>query len=1147
MPRRGDVNLDEGGRNLDVTQRILRHRSKDRYVDQSKTFLDAQPDFTTFESTIPDGTDLDINEFSDPTMVNGELIDKQPIYVYPDESHHVGDNFEALALKWHKLTGHLSLKTLRKVAAGVKGMEEILKIPLHTKMPKCDSCMRALRKAHPLPKPTFTRATDVGVRLHTNVSGLISTSSIEGGRYFSVAVECCSNYKFVDILKSRDSWLDAIDRIHTRLGYVFKIIRTDNDTVMTGTRAQHYFDVYRIWHKKAPAGSKQHHLNGRSENAIGLIAARGRVMLLESGLPVYMWSFSVLHAADVLNMCLPYRPDATISCYEKLFGKAPDVSNLVPFGCRAYVLLESIQRDNKHFSERRAPGIYLGDARRYGKKGSIVISDNFKKMFISTDVEFREAEFPAKAARVQRRLGANGQGEDDDNDLLRHLTAYKDIQVILQSDPSTDIPQRSDQEITDLRREAQSRPQYMPDVLPVDNRTVPTQPLISPEQPPNNRETSTTVQPQPPPRPVQPAPPVQRVVNPLPQPSPYVQPMMHPYWMQPMPHIQHAPYQQPFFQAPPVVNFARTHTMSLNDAYGNYVKAAQTYLNLTEHSARYLATTLLMHAEEPRDFFEACSRRDCDNWIEGTYAELQNFIDFDVWEPVEAPPDAHIIGSRIVYKLKLNENNQPIQWKARIVIQGYNMIEGLEYFHSFAAMAHPVTIRILIAAAVANKWDLTHIDISAAFLHSEVNERIYVNMPKGFERPDGKVMALKKACYGTKSAGNYWFKTFAKALKAYSFKSVFDDDTLMIIRKGDSILAIATVVDDCILASNDTELRQHFMSHITVVFPVKDIGILNWFLGIHYRYLRDGSILACQKAYIEKYLDKLGLANVKLRKTPMDLKFKVYESDLDKNPSPELVHSYREKIGGLIWLQTWTRPDIAYHVNFLARFTLCCTPKLMAQVDWVWGYLRFTAELGVRFTPDPDMDYGLNTLIVYSDASDADCLITRRSTGGHVMFYNSSPFAWRSKRHTLVGLNTMDSEAYEICAATQQIKHVAQILEGLDFPQQHVPLLVDNQAAIQTAENPCLQHHTKHLGRRYGFIREAREDGEILLVHTPGKVNIADIFTKVLPYAHYVYLRTMLLNCRASDVMDNYDDTDFMITEEMDDDDDDTRFSEVTD
>ena len=96
------------------------------------------------------------------------------------------------------------------------------------------------------------------------------------------------------------------------------------------------------------------------------------------------------------------------------------------------------------------------------------------------------------------------------------------------------------------------------------------------------------------------------------------------------------------------------------------------------------------------------------------------------------------------------------------------------------------------------------------------------------------------------------------------------------------------------------------------------------------------------------------------------------------------------------------------------------------------------------------------------------------------MFFNNSPFSWRSKRHTLVGLNTMDSEAYEICAATQQIKHVSNILVGLDYPQELVPVMVDNQAAIQTAENPCLQHHTKHLGRRYAFIREAREDKEIL-------------------------------------------------------------------
>jgi len=70
----------------------------------------------------------------------------------------------------------------------------------------------------------------------------------------------------------------------------------------------------------------------------------------------------------------------------------------------------------------------------------------------------------------------------------------------------------------------------------------------------------------------------------------------------------------------------------------------------------------------------------------------------------------------------------------------------------------------------------------------------------------------------------------------------------------------------------------------------------------------------------------------------------------------------------------------------------------------------------------------------------------------------------------------MDSETVEVSATTQQIKHVHSILEGLGFPQVGTPVHVDNQATIRPAENPCMQHHTKHMGRRYGFVREAVED-----------------------------------------------------------------------
>ena len=333
-----------------------------------------------------------------------------------------------------------------------------------------------------------------------------------------------------------------------------------------------------------------------------------------------------------------------------------------------------------------------------------------------------------------------------------------------------------------------------------------------------------------------------------------------------------------------------------------------------------------------------------------------------------------------------------------------------------------------------------------------------------------------------------------------------------------AVLVIATVVDDCILAGNDDILKQKLLDFLQQKYTVSMLGNLNWFLGVHYQKQSDGSILAVQTAYVDKALKTFGLTDCKPSKVPMDSNFKVLQSDLDMNPPKERVDEYRKKIGALIWVQLWTRPDISYATNLLARYTLYCSEKLLAAVNKVWLYLKFTKDLGIRFAPDDAFNYGLNTLVCYSDASDADCLITRRSTGGHALFFNSSPTAWRSKRQNLASLSTMDSETVEVCAAVQQVKHVQNILAGLGFPQTSTPIHVDNQASIKTAENPCMQQHTKHLGRRYAFVREAVEDKDVMLIFTPGKVNIADIFTKPLPYAHFVYLRTLLLNCRSSDI-----------------------------
>ncbi len=147
----------------------------------------------------------------------------------------------------------------------------------------------------------------------------------------------------------------------------------------------------------------------------------------------------------------------------------------------------------------------------------------------------------------------------------------------------------------------------------------------------------------------------------------------------------------------------------------------------------------------------------------------------------------------------------------------------------------------------------------------------------------------------------------------------------------------------------------------------------------------------------------------------------------------------------------------------------------------------------------------------FTDASDADCLITRRSTGGHVLFIGPGATLWKVGRQPIVTLSTAESELIQIGMTVQDAKHLRDLLLNLGFPQQTTKIHEDNQAAIQIAENPCHRERTKHMGRRYRFIREAIESGEVVLVYCPTEYNIADIFTKPLGHNRFIHLRSILL------------------------------------
>ena len=75
------------------------------------------------------------------------------------------------------------------------------------------------------------------------------------------------------------------------------------------------------------------------------------------------------------------------------------------------------------------------------------------------------------------------------------------------------------------------------------------------------------------------------------------------------------------------------------------------------------------------------------NWIISTQEQLSQFERSKVWNLVPRPHDQTVIGTRWVFRHKLDDQGQITRNKARLVVQGYNQEEGIDYDETFAPVA----------------------------------------------------------------------------------------------------------------------------------------------------------------------------------------------------------------------------------------------------------------------------------------------------------------------------------------------------------------------------------------------------------------------------------------------------------------------------
>ena len=117
------------------------------------------------------------------------------------------------------------------------------------------------------------------------------------------------------------------------------------------------------------------------------------------------------------------------------------------------------------------------------------------------------------------------------------------------------------------------------------------------------------------------------------------------------------------------------------------------------------------------------------------------------WELVSLPAGKSTVGCRWVYAVKIGPDGQVDRLKACLVAKGYTQIFGLDYSDTFAPVAKIAYVRLFLSMVVVRHWPLYQLDIKNAFLHGDLEERVYMEQPPGFVDL-GSVVALYVDCVG---------------------------------------------------------------------------------------------------------------------------------------------------------------------------------------------------------------------------------------------------------------------------------------------------------------------------------------------------------------------------------------------------------------
>jgi len=338
-----------------------------------------------------------------------------------------------------------------------------------------------------------------------------------------------------------------------------------------------------------------------------------------------------------------------------------------------------------------------------------------------------------------------------------------------------------------------------------------------------------------------------------------------------------------------------------------------------------LSGVALLEQSTPQSYDAAMLSDKRNEWILAMRAEFDGCEQQRTWELVrrsDLPAGTNIIPVKWVFKIKIDETGAIAKYKARITPKGFKQKYGVDFFEVFANTGKYKTLRVALSIAAVRDMELRQYDVPQAFIQADLEEDVYMEMPRGFEVA-GMVCHLKKSLYGLKQSPRNWYLLASDfIITTMGFQATVSDPCLFWRRsRTDQTILLFLFVDDMQVAFDRDDEAEWDEAHAKLKdrFNITDLGESKFMLGM--RITRDRSartIRLDQELYVTKALEKFGLAKCTPSRTPGVSHEPVEDDDRTKEMDrPTDLKLFQEKVGTLLYAAISTRPDIAYAVNRL--------------------------------------------------------------------------------------------------------------------------------------------------------------------------------------------------------------------------------------